>query len=282
MASIDKTKAKANKSGGTGHSSKPKPKASGGTGHSSDPHKMVQFYDHVKKDPQMEKLYNYPNKKDININLPARFLICSPTGGGKTTTALQIIKSIGVFESIIIIAKMKDEPLYELLKDYSVKKSIDEDVELESIFILSDTLDDLPKKDSFDKLSNSLIIIDDYVNSKAAELKNVLDLWIMGRKLSISMIWITQSFFRTNQVIRENVQYIILKKLVDQANLKRILALYKLDTDPELVLKMCKSATNTADTTQFFMIDTLTADPNLRFRHCFKGFPQIVDESKTN
>jgi hypothetical protein len=245
-----------------------------------DVHKMIQFYDLVKKDKAMEKLYDYPNKAQINLKLPGRYLICGPTGSGKSSTALQIIKSIGVFELIIIITKMTDEPLYQYLKTQAEKSAEKFDVPLESLFILSNNLNDLPSKDEFDKLQNSLIIIDDHVNTKASELKGVLDLWIMGRKLSISMMWITQSFYLTDKVIRNNSQYIILKKLADLKNLKLILSLYKLDTPIEKIIKMCKESTPSNDTTQFFMIDVLTDNPNLRFRHNFKGIGDSETEEK--
>lgn len=267
--------------------SKPKPKAKAAPKEAKvstgpqDPHQMTQFYNLIKKDPEMAKLYDYPNKAAINLKLPARFLLCGPTGSGKTTTVTQIIKSYGVFERIIVIAKDTTEDLYEWLAERCAAKAAKEEVDVDSIFTISDDLAALPShKDGFDKHQNTLVIIDDFVNSTKAQISNLITLWIMGRKKSVSMCWLTQSFFDTNKIIRQNCQYIILKKLADEDNLRRILRQYKnLNCTPEVVLKMCQIAIGeNDDTTQFFMIDVLTGDPNLRYRHCWKGF--TVEQQK--
>jgi hypothetical protein len=134
MSSIDKSKAKTKASGGTGHPPKAKTKASGGTGHpppSPDVHTPTQFYDLVKKDPVLAKLYDYPNKPEIQIKLPCRILMVGGTGSGKTTSALEIIKVVGVFERIIVIAKLMDEDLYLLLKERAEIKAEKNDVPVE-------------------------------------------------------------------------------------------------------------------------------------------------------
>jgi hypothetical protein len=246
---------------------------------SNDIHEPTQFYDLVKKDPVLAKLYNYPNKPEIQINLPCRILMVGGTGTGKTTTALEIIRVIGVFEKIIIIAKLMDEPLYQYLKDRAEAIAEKNQVSLEEIFILSNDLNDIPQQGEFDKWQNSLIIIDDFVNSKPQELKHVLTLWILGRKLSISMFWLSQNFFSTEKIIRNNCGYVVLKKIFDARNLNNIVKTYALDTPVKEIQKMCKKA-NVGGNTSFFFIDCITDNPNMRFRSNFKGFPAIEEKEE--
>lgn len=222
---------------------------------------LTDWYNFIPQDTKWAKRFNYPNKKKIHIELPARFLICGPTGSGKTQTLLELIKQIADFDFIVVIAKTTTEPLYQFLEAEYRKM---ESTSGREMIVVSNTLDDLPM--DYSKYRNSLVIIDDFMNSPESELRPVLDLWIHGRKQGVSMCWLTQNFFKTSKTIRQNSQYIILKQLTNKNNLKRILNELSLDSPVEEVIEKYSKSVN-GNKLGFFMIDTV--NPSLRFRNCF-------------
>jgi hypothetical protein len=68
-------------------------------------------------------------------------------------------------------------------------------------------------------------------------------------------------------MIRKNVNYIILKKLSNQGDLKRILKEYDLGVNADTLLKMYQYAVE-GSPTNFLMID-IDASPEKRFRKNF-------------
>lgn len=220
-----------------------------------------------------KKRYDYPNKKNINIELPARFLLTGLTGSGKTTTLLEIIQQVNHFDFVAIIAKKIEEPLYQLLKSKYESVARTAGLDPADMFLLSNSLSELPT--DYSEHNCSLVVIDDFMNSTAKELKPVLDLWIAGRKEGVSMCWLTQSYFKTLTTIRENCQYFIFKQLTNKKNTKRILDDLALDVPVDEVIKMYKKVTEPEGLSRdqaklrFFMIDTQTMDPSLRYRDCF-------------
>jgi hypothetical protein len=85
------------------------------------------------------------------------------------------------------------------------------------------------------------------------------------------------------QLIRQNCDYIILKKINTTKDLSRIMSEYNLgDINKEDLIKMYKMSTKTL--TDFFMIDLNTNDVNLKYRHNFEGFKveQNEDEQDEN
>ena len=60
-----------------------------------------------------------PNKHLHNFDIPFRALICAPSGAGKTSFLLSLIKLFqegkGTYPDIFIITRNADEPLYNYL-----------------------------------------------------------------------------------------------------------------------------------------------------------------------
>ena len=80
--------------------------------------KIINFYEHIPKD--MLDTAENPNYHLHQINLPARMVICAPSGSGKTNFLINLLHTFsqgskGTFAYITIVTANVDEPLYKWL-----------------------------------------------------------------------------------------------------------------------------------------------------------------------
>ena len=225
---------------------------------------VINYYEKIPKLDQA--LYHYPNEELMQITLPFRALILGPSGLGKTNIALNIISGVGIWDQIVILAKNLEEPLYK----YTIEtiQKIEKSQKRRILLAIND-IDDLPPLDAFHPDKNTLLIVDDFVADSPKKLAPLEELWLRGRKNSISAIFISQSYFRTLMMIRQNTNYVFFKKIGSAKDLKRIVAEYSMEVPIEEILKKYKTAV-AGPMTNFFLIDLKTTDPALRFRHCFE------------
>lgn len=227
--------------------------------------KIVNYYDHIKKNTS--DLRNYPNEDQINIKLPFRMMLVGPSGSGKTNILLNLIKMIGIFDRIVLLAKDLTEPLYQHLittydkieKKYKIK-----------MFLAIDSINDLPSPEDFDQKLNNLVICDDLICESQKDLKKVGAFWTWARKREVSMVFISQSYFMIPKVIRQNSTYVVIKKVSTPKDLKSMLKEHALGgANIDQLTAMYNHALQGDAHTSFFMIDTLTSNPGLRFRSNF-------------
>tara|TARA_R110000782_G_scaffold72637_5_gene145401 strand:- start:249 stop:941 length:693 start_codon:yes stop_codon:yes gene_type:complete len=208
----------------------------------------------------LKKVEN-PNYELHKINLPFRMCIIAPSGSGKTNFLINLIslfsKNNGTFSSIQIITKNKDEPLYNWLS--SIDKSI----------IITEGINSIPKLDEFDSSNSHIVIIDDLVLSK--DLSSIENYYIRARKLNVSVIFISQSFYRIPKIIRQNCSYFAILKLGGNREINMILSEFALGIDKTTLLKLYDYATK--EKFQCLFID-LEATEEKRFR---KGLNEILD-----
>jgi len=165
--------------------------------------KLINFYEHFK-----QKQSHNPYKDIHMIDLPFRGLINCASGGGKSNLVLNILFEMhNTFHKIIIVSKAS-EPLYDFLSD-----------KLKGIEIhYEGAVPDLVKMDDG---QNGLIIYDDMVLTKNNKIG---ESFIRGRKLGYSCIYISQSFFGTPKIVRQNVNYVWLGKGMGKRDLRLILS----------------------------------------------------------
>lgn len=203
-----------------------------------------------------------PNFDKHGIKLPFRMLIVGNSGAGKTQTLLNIIYNMGsTFQNIIIITKNKDEPLYNFIEDKMGEQGLQ----------ILEGIDNAPDLDEMDKDEQTLIVMDDLVlekNQSALE-----QYFIRARKLNCSLIYISQSYYRVPRIIRQNLNYLVIKQLSSLKDLYRILGEYSLGVDKTQLADMYKSATSSK---QDFLLIDMDTDPENRFR---KNFNEIFDIS---
>lgn len=202
-----------------------------------------------------------PNFNLHHLKIPARICITAPSGSGKTNFLINLIELFsrgdGTFQTITIITRNKDEPLYRWLESISDQ------------IIIKEGLNNIPKLDKFDKEFNHLVVFDDLVLEK--DLGAVCQYYIRARKLNVSVIFLSQSFFGMPKIIRNNCNYMVLLKLSGNREVNMILSEFGLGVTKEQLLSIYEYATR--EKMQPLIID-LEAEPEKRFR---KGFLETID-----
>jgi hypothetical protein len=221
--------------------------------------KIINLYEHMPKE-FLDNAEN-PNFHLHKLKLPFRMCIVAPSGSGKTNFLINLLKLFcsgnkGTFQSINIITRNKDEPLYRWIS--SVCDQI----------IITEGLSTTPALDKFEKDKNHLVVFDDLVLSK--DLSMVENYYIRARKLNCSVIFISQSYFRIPKMIRNNCSYMVLLKLSGQREVNVILSEFGLGVSKEQLTEIYKYATS--EKFSPLLID-LEAEPDARFR---RGLLEII------
>ena len=96
----------------------------------------------------------------------------------------------------------------------------------------------------------------------------IKELFIRCRKLNISLVFITQSYFSVPEEVRLNSTHYLIMKIHNKRELKQIAINHSADIDYKHFEKIYKNCRN--QPYSFFTIDTTsTADHRMRFRKNF-------------
>ena len=143
-----------------------------------------------------QRYINMPDK-------PFRMLICGPSGAGKTNLLANIfLKPLIQYDKIYLYAKFLEQPKYEYLRDRfeEVSRIVGYDVmECSNDEVLA--LDELPSG------NQKLAVFDDFLCEKQ---KRLIDYFIRGRNKNCSVIYLSQSFYKTPRDIRLNCSHLCL------------------------------------------------------------------------
>ena len=115
------------------------------------------------------------------------------------------------------------------------------------------------------------------INSK--KLNSVVTkLFIRGRKLNISLVFITQSYLKVPKDVRLNSTHFFITKIPNKRELQQIVINHSSDISTEDFINIYKECT--AETYSFFVNDTALASNNpLRFR---KNIFKIYNKNHDN
>lgn len=235
---------------------------------------MINFYEVMPK--KFLNRSNNPNFDYHGLKVPSRHLLVGGSGTGKTSLLLNIIKAfsdksknkkgIGTFKNVYVFCKSDDEPIYNYMKSLSPQIHIYEG------------LSKLDFKNFEEKGEQNLVVFDDLVLEK--DQKAIEQLYIRGRKMGggVSVFYLTQSFFLTPKVIRNNCNYMWILKLAGQREVNIIMREFALGVDKETLLRIYDFATK--QKLMPLMVD-LEAPTEQRFR---KGIfePIIIDDFLQN
>ena len=111
-----------------------------------------------------------------------------------------------------------------------------------------------------------LIVLDDMIadminNKKLNSI--VTELFIRGRKLNISLVFITQSYFKVPKDVRLNTTHFFIMKIPNKRELQQIALNHSSDIDFKDFIKIYKKCT--AEPYSFLVNDaTLASDKNIR------------------
>jgi hypothetical protein len=156
------------------------------------------------------------------------------------------------FHKIIIVTKAV-EPLYDLLVD----KIKNIEIHYEGSY---------PNIEKMNKGENGLIIYDDQVTTKD---NRIAEMYIRGRKLHYSSIYISQSYFSTPKLIRQNINYLWLGRGINKRDLRLMLSEYSINLSVDQLEKIYQEITKKP--MQFMMI-------SLNDRNIRKNIKEIIYE----
>ena len=121
---------------------------------------------------------------------------------------------------------------------------------------------------NLDKENKILLIFDDMIanminNKKLNSI--VTELFIRGRKLNISLVFITQSYFKVPKDVRLNTTHFFIMKIPNKRELQQIAINHSSDINTKDFINIYKKCT---DKPYSFLVNdtTLASDDPLRFR----------------
>ena len=164
---------------------------------------MIDFDDYTNENKSMHK----KNWTYIPHH-PYRILIIGGSGSGKTNTFLNLINNQPDINKIYLYPKDLYEPKYQLLINKREGIGLKHFNDSKAFIEYSDDMHDVYKNiDDYnpDKENKILIVFDDMIadmihNKKLNSIGT--ELFIRGRKLNISLVFITQSYFKVPEDVR--------------------------------------------------------------------------------
>ena len=202
---------------------------------------------------------NKKENKERN-DWPFRMLIIGASGSGKTNTLLHLINNFHPIDKIYLYAKDADENKYQYLinkrEQAGTKNLNNRHAFIEYSSDMDDVLDDVNNYNK-NRDKKVLIIFDDMIADimRSEKFKAIVkELFIRCRKLNISIVFITQSYFRTPKDARLNNTHYILMKIGNKKGLKSIAEENSGHLDFKNFLKIYNYCTK--EPYLFMMIDT--------------------------
>ena len=232
---------------------------------------MINFDDYTN-----ENIVEHNSKWPYILDHPYRILIISGSGSGKTNALLNLIKNQPDIDKIYLYAK----DLYEKKNQYLINKREKVGLSLfndpKAFMEYSNDMQDVYKNiEDYNPIKKHkvLIIFDDMIavminNDKLNPI--VMQLFIRGRKLNISIVFITQSYFKVPKDVRLNSTHFIIMKIPNKRELQQIVLNHSSDIDFKDFMNIYNKSTK--EPYCFLVNDTtLPSDNPLRFRKNLLG-----------
>ena len=180
---------------------------------------------------------------------PYRILIIGGSGSGKTNTLLNLIKEQDDIDKIYLYAKYLNEPKYEFLikkcKDVGIKYCNDPNAFIECSNRIDDVYQNIDDYNPSRKIK-ILIVFDDMIADIMSN-KNfqaiIKELFIRCRKLYISLVFITQSYFSVSKDGRLNSTHYLIMKINSRKKLQDIAINHYADVDYKNFVKIYRECT---------------------------------------
>ena len=179
--------------------------------------------------------YTNENKKKHSPNWPyipdhpCRILIIGGSGSGKTNALLNLIEDQPEIDKIYLYAKDPYEDKYQFLinkrdQNVGLKRFNDSKAFIDYSNDMHDVYKNINNYNP-DNEKKILIVFDDMItdmiNNKKLNLI-VTELFIRGRKQNISLVFITQSYFKVPKDVRLNTTHFFIMKIPNKRELQQI------------------------------------------------------------
>ena len=221
---------------------------------------------------------NYVNENETKHNKnwpyipdhPYRILIIEGSGSAKTNLLLNLIENQPNIDKIYLYAKDQYESKCQYLISKKEGVGINHFKDPKAFLEYpNDMHDDYKNIDDYnpDKGNKILIVFDmiaDMIDNKKLN-SIVTKLFIRGKKLNISLIFITESCFKVPKDVRLNTNHFFIAKIPNKRELQQIAINHSSDINTKDFANICRKCTN--EPYSFLVIDTMLASNNpLRFR----------------
>ena len=165
-------------------------------------------------------------KRPYILDHPYRILMIGGPGSGKTNALLKLINNQADIDRIHSYAKDPYEAKYQFLINKRESRGLKHFIDPKAVIEYSNDMQDVYKnikEYNANKERKILIVFDDMIadmiNNK--QLNSVVtDLFIRGRKLNISLVFITQSYFKAPKNIRVNSTHFSIMKIPNKRELE--------------------------------------------------------------
>ena len=194
---------------------------------------------------------NKKKRSSEDDDWPFRMLIIGPSGSGKTNTLLHLIDKFHPIDKIYLYAKDTDDQyLINKREQAAIKNLNDPHAYIEYSSDMNDVLEDI---NNYNKKRDKkvLIIFDNMISDIMRSEKFKA---IVKEKLRISIVFITQSYFRTPKDATLNSTHYTLMKMGNKKELKSIAEENSGHLDFKDFLKIHNYCTK--DPYSFMMVDT--------------------------
>ena len=189
---------------------------------------MINFDDYTNQNKTQHNL-KWPYIPDH----PYRILIIGGYGSGKTNALLNLINNQPDIDKIYLYAKDPYEAKYQFLinkiDSIGLKHFNDPKAFIEYSNYMQDVYKNIDEYNT-DKERKILIVFDDIIadmiNTKKLN-SIVTELFIRGRKLNVSFVFITQSYFKVPKDARLNSTHFFIMKIPNKKELQQIALIHQ-------------------------------------------------------
>ena len=220
---------------------------------------MINFDNYTNENKTAQELRSHNSKSPCISDHPYRVLIARGSGSGNPNALLTLINNQPDIDEIYLYARDPYETTYQFLiykrETFILSVSIQMICKMFSRILMNTTQ---IKNVSFDDT------IADMINKKKLN-SIVTEQFIRGRKLNISLVFITQSYFKVPKDVRLNSTHFFIMKIPNKRVLQQIALNHSSDIISKDFIKIYKKCT--AEQYSFAVNDiTLVSDNPLQFR----------------
>ena len=183
------------------------------------------------------------NNKEHNKKWPFipdhlyRILIIGGSGSGKTNTLLNLINEQNDIDKIYLYARDLNEPKYKILikkrEDAGIKHLNDPNAFIECSNTMDDVYENIDDCNPSRKTKILIVfgdMIEDIMTNKKFRVI-IKELFIRCRKLNISLVFITQSYFFVPKDVRLNSTHYLIMKINNKRESQNIAINHSADID---------------------------------------------------
>ena len=227
---------------------------------------MINFDEYINENKSKHSK-NWP----YTLDHPYRILIIEGSESGKTNALLNLTENQPDIDKIYLYTKDPYKAKYQYLITKREGVGINHFKNPKAFIEYSNDMHDVYKNINdynVDKGHKILIVFDDMIADiiKNKKLNSIVtELFIRGKKLNISLVFITQSYFKVPKDVRLNTTHFLISKIPNKRELQQIAINHSSDISIKDFENIYRKGA--AEPYSFFVNDTTLASNNpLRFR----------------